>query len=446
MYNPRYCPLVAAGYNRAMRILVLLALLLWAVSPLDGSAQTGSACHLYDSGIPAPTRFGAAWSTLTSSRELFLRSNCSGNSAQTCATSAGPNAPEPAMMSTSGGGSGGANYFLAKNSFDMPIPAGHPILKPRPSSMVAGAICTSADYIADMKIGWPKGIAVTAGSGDKGYGYPIYQSTADDPLKTVDCAKKVKKRGSKCEKIVQARGWDKIRIPNNAIPQEEYDYHITVLDHSGKFLTDFYGMRRTVGINGEVSWRADSIARFERSGTGYWPSGTLDLPYVKLCQASNYHGLIKYDEITKHKEIRHALIMDYPYPASDLVKGVSHSFYPCEHPYSHWKAELAPRKCMLPLGIRLQFDPKADPVKECAGVDSRYRGSCVVIVKAMQKYGIILTDGSPVTQVHAENVAHKPHSWADHASEGYALPTNGIAALKGVDFFGNLRAVEPVRP
>ena len=75
-----------------------------------------------------------------------------------------------------------------------------------------------------------------------------------------------------------------------------------------------------------------------------------------------------------------------------------------------------------------------------------YRGSCVVIVKAMQKYGIILTDGSPVTQVHAENVAHKPHSWADHASEGYALPTNGIAALKGVDFFGNLRAVEPVRP
>jgi hypothetical protein len=172
----------------------------------------------------------------------------------------------------------------------------------------------------------------------------------------------------------------------------------------------------------------------------------LNLPAAKLCKASNYHGLIKYDEITKHKEIKHALIMGYPYPASNLVKGVSNSLYPCERKYHHWKAELAPRKCMLPLGIRLQFDPKADPVKECAGVDAKYRGSCVVIVKAMQKYGIILTDGSGATVIPAENVAHKAHSWDDYASTGYALPTKGIAAFKGVDFFGNLRAVEPVRP
>jgi hypothetical protein len=99
----------------------------------------------------------------------------------------------------------------------------------------------------------------------------------------------------------------------------------------------------------------------------------------------------------------------------------------------------------MPLGIRLQFDPSANPATECRLVDPRYRNSCISIIRAMQKYGLILVDGGG-NVIYAEDLTHKTQKWSDHAATGYALPTNGKAALKGVNFWGRLRAVEPVQP
>ena len=42
-------------------------------------------------------------------------------------------------------------FHALPNTVDKPIPAGHPTLRPRRSSMVAGALCNSTDYVNDFK-------------------------------------------------------------------------------------------------------------------------------------------------------------------------------------------------------------------------------------------------------------------------------------------------------
>ena len=100
---------------------------------------------------------------------------------------------------------------------------------------------------------------------------------------------------------------------------------------------------------------------------------------------------------------------------------------------------------MLPLGLRLQFDPTADPVFECRGCAAQYRNSCISIIRCLQRYGMIMVDGGGAV-FYAEDRTKKTPRWQDAALQaaGYALPTNGVAALNGVDWASNLRCIEPV--
>jgi hypothetical protein len=93
-----------------------------------------------------------------------------------------------------------------------------------------------------------------------------------------------------------------------------------------------------------------------------------------------------------------------------------------------------------PAAVRSVSESRA---RECAPVDPMYRNSCIVIVKALQKYGMVLVDRG--NSIYAERLGDKPQDWMDHAASGYALPPNGNAALAGLDF-NKFRAVEPVYP
>jgi hypothetical protein len=335
-------------------------------------------------------------------------------------------------------------YHASPNTVDKPIPAGHPTLRPRRSSMVAGALCSSTDYVNDFKTalaGTEIGI-----NADKHWTFAFWQATASDPLVTVS------KRGggSAVWDYAVSQGWPRLRIPKNAYPAaygitQYRDRHMAVYDPTGSFVTEFFGMIRTESASGPT-WSASAIRRWPRNSAGYL--GNYDFRgSARLCAMSMAHGVIRYDELTKGThEIKHALTFAYKYPAIGKVAGVPYSMFPCARQYaSSAGAEANPRKCLMPLGIRLQFDPTANPATECRLVDPRYRNSCISIIRAMQKYGLILVDGGG-NVIYAEDLTYKTQKWSDHAATGYALPPTGKAALKGVNFWGKLRAIEPVQP
>jgi hypothetical protein len=248
---------------------------------------------------------------------------------------------------------------------------------------------------------------------------------------------------------IQAAGHDKVRIPTDAypagwnVPTTEYrDRHMVVYSPDGTYLTEFFGMVRTDTSTGP-KWAAKSLRRWMKNSTGYLESYDGN-GSARLCAMSLAHGIIRYDELTKgNHEIKHALTFAYPFPASNVVSN-DNSVFPCIRRYEHPKAEAHPRKCMLPLGIRFQFNPAANPKFECRGVEARYRNSCISIIRALQKYGMVLVDGGNAA-LYAEDRSKKKEKWSDHAATGYALPPNGMRALNGVNFWGNLQAIEPVR-
>ena len=333
-------------------------------------------------------------------------------------------------------------WHSAGNTMDKPIPAGHPLMSTRPSSTVAERNCTATDFANDYRSATNNTVNINA---DHGWSFSFWQATDEDPLVTVQ------PRGGYDEdqwKELIAAGWNRVRIPMSAypagwdVPVSTYrDRHMVVYDPSGTYLTEFFGMVRTETPTAPA-WAAKAMRRWMKSSPGYLErydhNGS-----TRLCAMSMAHGIIRYEELTRGThEIKHALTFAYEFPASNVVNN-NNSVFPCVRIFDHFKAEAEPRPCMMPLGIRLQFDPAADPVFECRGVDPKYRNSCISIVQAMQKYGIVLVDGGGPA-IYAEDLSRKTQKWSDYEATGYALPSNGSAALKHVDW-NHLRAIEPVR-
>ncbi len=85
-------------------------------------------------------------------------------------------------------------------------------------------------------------------------------------------------------------------------------------------------------------------------------------------------GLVRYDEVVEQGEIRHALAF--------TVGDTAHSYVaPATHSSGKSTAQFAP-----PMGLRVRLRADFDL--------SRYQGSSLVVLRALQKYGMFLTDNA----------------------------------------------------
>jgi hypothetical protein len=333
-------------------------------------------------------------------------------------------------------------YHTAPNSVDTPIPAGHPTLAPWPSSNLAGETCTNAEFIAELETAMGGDLNINV---EHGWSIPHFQASTTDPTFTV--TPDVPEPGNGA--TATANGWNVLRIPRTAypdahwVPTTEYrDRWMSVFAPDGSSVTDFFRMVRT-DSGGTISWAAKSIRRWARSSTGYLRNYD-NQGSARLCAMSMAHGTIRYDAITRDHEITHALTFAYSSPADSKVSGVDNSMFPCRRPYDMPDPPGGARPCALPLGIRLQYNPAANPTTVCAATQAEYRNSCIVIVEALQTYGMILVDRGD--SLFAEPMRYQRRGkWTDFSSTGYALPRNGPAVLPGIDL-GQFRTVEPVKP
>jgi len=142
------------------------------------------------------------------------------------------------------------------------------------------------------------------------------------------------------------------------------DQHVLVLDNGNCFLYELYN----ASANSDGTWNADSTAVWDLLGNEQRPytwtsADAAGLPILP--------GLVKYDEAASGT-ISHAFRFTLP--------RTSASFTP---PASHWAANTSDMTAP-PMGMRLRLKSSYDI--------SGYSAQMQTILKAMQKYGLILAD------------------------------------------------------
>ena len=142
------------------------------------------------------------------------------------------------------------------------------------------------------------------------------------------------------------------------------DRHIIVVDYVNQRLYEvFHAFRYGDG------WKAGSGAVFDLNSNALRPSGWTSADAAGL---PIFPGLIKYDEVIKEKEIRHAL----RFTVSRSQRGY---IYPARHFASpHTSPELPP------MGLRMRLKQDVDI--------SGFPAEAQVILVALKKYGMILAD------------------------------------------------------
>lgn len=153
-------------------------------------------------------------------------------------------------------------------------------------------------------------------------------------------------------------------------PRGEGDRHVLVLDRDNGVL---YEMFNAFPSPGGRSWKADSGAIFDLKSNKLRPDGWTSADAAGL---PILPGLVRYDEAVEKKEIRHALRFT-------VGKSRRAYVYPATHFASpHRDADLPP------MGMRVRLRADFDM--------TGYPPECQVILRALQKYGMINADnGGP---------------------------------------------------
>ena len=142
------------------------------------------------------------------------------------------------------------------------------------------------------------------------------------------------------------------------------DRHVLVLDNGNCFLYELYNS----SVNGDGRWNADSTAVWDLLGDEQRPytwtsADAAGLPILP--------GLVKYDEAASGT-ISHAFRFTLPHTRAAFIP-----------PASHWAGNTSDSSAP-PMGMRLRLKASYDI--------SSYSTQMQTILKAMQKYGLILAD------------------------------------------------------
>lgn len=148
--------------------------------------------------------------------------------------------------------------------------------------------------------------------------------------------------------------------------QADVDHHAVVLDQGACVLYETYN---TVAQGS--GFHADSGARFDLVSGAARPDGWTSATAAGL---PILPGLARYDEAVQAGEIRHALAFVAGATAHAYVAPATHSSGTSNDPW-------AP-----PMGLRVRLRPDYDL--------SRFTGSSLAVARALQRYGMFLTDSA----------------------------------------------------
>jgi hypothetical protein len=202
------------------------------------------------------------------------------------------------------------------------------------------------------------------------FSHPIFYARSDTPM--------VKVGGSSPAAV--ALGWDNVPIPDEARPagyglSGYHDGHLVVISAERKYAWEMYQANRI----SSTQWTAAALRRWDLDSDG------MSTPYdflgaVRLCPAPLLHGLVTYEEMQRGY-IDHAMAVTAhtqanpywaPYPGEKSVGGSD---------------QVRPDSGIVAC-MRIQLDPSVN-------IDSlNLSPGGKVVAKALQEYGMIVTDGA----------------------------------------------------
>jgi len=147
-------------------------------------------------------------------------------------------------------------------------------------------------------------------------------------------------------------------------PSADGDRHILVLDRDNLKLYEVFN-----AVPEGKAWHADAGAVFDLRSNKSRPAGWTSADAAGL---PIFPGLVRYDEVTKQQEIRHALRF--------TVQKTQQAYVP---PATHWASE-SKDPALPPMGLRVRLKADYDI--------SDFPESAQVILRCLKTYGMILAD------------------------------------------------------
>jgi hypothetical protein len=169
---------------------------------------------------------------------------------------------------------------------------------------------------------------------------------------------------------------DNVPIPEHVLPDPEDDGHMVIFDATSDCVYEFYRPGRTVD-----GWTAEWANAISGDGDGIYPDGLS----TRASGFSSGAGLIWPDEL-RAGHIPHVLTFAYPFTSS------SGPVDPATRTDGRTNSRAA-----LPIGAHLVLDPEIDI--DALGLPQAER----TLAKALQEYGMILSDTSGGFTLYAVN-------------------------------------------
>ena len=211
------------------------------------------------------------------------------------------------------------------------------------------------------------------------YGLPIYTVSATQPTVVVHL------RGHRPERSLSA-AWSAVPLPANARPASGRDAALAVWQPSSGRLWEFWRLSHGPG-GWQASWGGAMRHVFKGQGVygpQVWP-GAHPWWGISASSLSLVGGLMSIDQL-RSGEIGHALAMALP----EIRAGVYSS------PAQRGDGQSA-RAQAMPEGARLRLNPALDLAS--LGLPAL----TLSIARAAQRYGIFITDRSPIVELYAQD-------------------------------------------
>lgn len=184
-----------------------------------------------------------------------------------------------------------------------------------------------------------------------------------------------------------------IPIPPEAWADPQDDAHMLLVDPALGRTWDFSFARKQP----DGSWKASKIDTWELDGPGWRKYRPGDRDWANGARSGGaplIAGLIRPEELAAGR-IRHALAAATPINRDATYQGGRMEF--CSPPASRSDGTHTGYQ-FIPMGARLQLDPALDLTT--LGLSPEVE----VIARAMQKYGLIVVEGSAVFKIYFQNV------------------------------------------
>jgi hypothetical protein len=269
-----------------------------------------------------------------------------------------------------------AQWFQQPSVWTSPIPL-NPVIRPN-----------SDNYRDDFKLNNPNSFGVSR----TGSSPTVWKAQPTDPNIVVT----IKTTNLTIKNNILSRGWNLVPIPAAAVPPGQSDAHVII--YNDDYVWEMYRAVKTDNI----TWSAVSMRKWDRKGKGVIQTYDMSGAIHNCATSSKLLGTIMKAEID-NGQINHALL--YTYHAEKKVQGGALREYPCRV-----RTEgTSTRQWAHSTGFLFQLDPTIN-------VDAlTVPPVAKVVLKAMQRYGIIFTDNtSPGSQgVQAESDTGKSWSWGN---------------------------------